>query len=366
MLIQSGKVFIDSEFRQCDLRIENGLVTGLGENLPLVEGETVYDAAGCYVLPGLFDIHMHGAVGEDFSDASPEGLLRMAEYERSCGVTHICPTSMSLGKDELIEVFRSGKSAADRCPQIYGFHMEGPFLNPKRKGAQKEECIVVPDKPLFDACFEASGMRIKKLTLAPETDGALELIRNLQGKVKISLGHTEADYDCASLAFAEGARQLTHIFNAMPGLNHRQPGIIGAAYDKKEVYVELIADGVHIHDSMIRTVFSMFDGRIILVSDSMRATGLGDGEYSLGGQSVQVNGKKAVLADGTIAGSVTNLFECMKHCIDIGISAEKAVAAATLTPAKALGAEDQIGMISVGRKADLVITDDTFRMLKVF
>ena len=366
MLIQSGKVFIDSEFRQCDLCIENGLVTGLRENLPFVEGETVYDAAGCYVLPGLFDIHMHGAVGEDFSDANPEGLLRMAEYERSCGITAFCPTSMSLGKDELIEVFRSGKTAADRCLQIYGFHMEGPFLNPKRKGAQKEEHIGAPDKSLFDACYEASGQRIKKLTLAPETDGALELIRELQGMVKISLGHTEADYDCASLAFAEGASHVSHLFNAMPGMNHRQPGIIGAAYDNKEVYVELIADGVHVHDSVIRAVFSMFEDRVILVSDSMRATGLGDGEYSLGGQSVQVKDKKAVLADGTIAGSVTNLFECMKHCIDIGISAEKAVAAATLTPAKALGAEEQIGMISVGRKADLVITDNTFRMLKVF
>ncbi len=366
MLIQSGKVFIDSEFRQCDLRIENGLVVELGEDLPLEECEPVYDAAGCYVLPGLFDIHMHGAVGEDFSDASPEGLLRMVEYERSCGITAFCPTSMSLGKDALIEVFRNGKAVAERCPQIYGFHMEGPFLNPKRKGAQNEEHIVAPDKSLFDACFEASGMRIKKLTLAPETVGALELIREQQGMVKISLGHTEANYDCAARAFSEGVSQVTHLFNAMPELNHRQPGIIGAAYDSKEVYVELIADGVHVHDSMIRAAFSMFGDRVILVSDSMRATGLGDGEYSLGGQSVRVKGKEAVLADGTIAGSVTNLFDCMKHCIDIGISAEKAVAAATLNPAKVLGAEEQIGMISVGRKADLVIVDDRFRLLKVF
>lgn len=366
MLIQSGRVFIHSEFKQCDLRIENGLVMAIGENLTPVPDERIYDAASCYVLPGLFDIHMHGAVGEDFSDANPEGLLRIAEYERTCGVTHICPTSMSLGRDELLKVFKNGNMVADRCPAIYGFHMEGPFLNPKRKGAQKEEDIVKVDKQLFDACYEASGQQIKKLTLAPETDGALELIREVRDVVKVSLGHTEADYDCASLAFAEGARQLTHVFNAMPGLNHRQPGVIGAAYDSKEVYVELIADGVHVHDSVIRAVFSIFEGRVILVSDSMRATGLGDGEYSLGGQIVQVNGKTARLSDGTIAGSVTNLFECMKHCIDIGIPAEKAVAAATLTPAMAFGAEKEIGRIAVGRKADIVITDDTFRMLKTF
>ena len=159
---------------------------------------------------------------------------------------------------------------------------------------------------------------------------------------------------------------MTHLYNGMTEFGHRNPGIIGAAFDKKEVFVELIADGVHVHDSMIRATFSMFDGRVVLVSDSMRATGLDDGEYSLGGQSVRVNGKKAVLADGTIAGSVTNLFDCMKYCIEIGIPVEKAVAAATLTPAKAVGAEEQIGMIAVGRKADIVIVDDKFRLLKVF
>ncbi len=366
MLIKSGKVFIDSEFKQCNLRIENGLVTELGENLPPIPDELIYDAAGCYVLPGLFDIHMHGAVGEDFSDANPEGLLRITEYERSCGVTSFCPTTMSLGRDKLLEIFKTGRDAAEQCPEIYGFHMEGPFLNPKRKGAQKEEHIVKADKQLFDACFEASGCRIKKLTLAPEKDGALGLIKEVRDVVKVSLGHTEAEYDCASRAFREGASHVTHLFNAMPGLNHRQPGVIGAAYDNKEVYVELIADGVHVHDSVTRAAFSMFDGRVVLVSDSMRATGLDDGVYSLGGQSVQVNGKRAVLSDGTIAGSVTNLFDCMKHCIEIGIPIEKAVTAATLTPALALGVEEQIGTIAVGRKADIVIADNTFRLLKVF
>ena len=164
----------------------------------------------------------------------------------------------------------------------------------------------------------------------------------------------------------EGASQVTHLFNAMSDFNHRKPGVIGAAYDNKEVYVELIADGVHVHDSVIRAAFSMFAGRVVLVSDSMRATGLGDGAYSLGGQSVEVNGKRALLSNGTIAGSVTNLFDGMKHCIDIGISVEEAVAAATLTPARALGADKQIGMIAVGRKADIVITNDKFQLLNVF
>lgn len=365
MLIQSGNVFRDSKFKKCDLRIENSLVTGLGENLSPAAGEQVYDASGCYVLPGLFDIHMHGAVGEDFSDASPEGLFRMAEYERSCGITSFCPTSMSLGKDELMEVFRSGKAVADKCPQIYGFHMEGPFLNPKRKGAQKEEHIIEPDMQFFHACYEASGRRIKKLTLAPEMEGALELIREVKGEVRVSLGHTDANYECALRAFRKGASQVTHLFNAIPGMNHRKPGIIGAAFDDNEVYVELIADGVHVHDSVIRAAFSMFEGRVVLVSDSMRATGLGDGEYSLGGQRVKVNGRSAVLSDGTLAGSVTNLFDCMKHCIEIGVPAEQAVAAATRNPARALGAEEQIGTIAIGRKADIVVVDDKFELLKV-
>ena len=365
MLIQSGKVFINSEFMQCDLRIEDGLVTELGANLTPMTGEDIFDASGCYVLPGLFDIHMHGAVGADFSDASPEGLLRMAEYERSCGVTSFCPTSMSLGKDTLIEVFRSGKSVADKCPQIYGFHMEGPFINPKRKGAQNEEYIVAPDIRFFNACYEASGRQIKKLTLAPERDGAFELIRAVKDVVRVSLGHTDADYEGAARAFREGASQVTHLFNAMPEFGHREPAILGAAYDNKDVFVELIADGLHVHDSVIRAVFEMFDGRVVLVSDSMRATGLGDGDYSLGGQNVRVEGKKTVLQNGTIAGSVSNLFDCMKHCIDIGIPMEQAVAAATLTPAKALGAEDRIGRIAVGHKADILVVDNKFDLLKV-
>jgi len=366
MVVKAGSVFLDSKFKQCDIRITNGFVTEIGESLYPATAEAVYDAGGCYVIPGLFDIHMHGAVDEDFSDGSPEGLLRIAEYERSCGITSFCPTTMSIGRDELLKVFRTGKDVAERCPQIYGFHMEGPFINPEKKGAHNEGYIVLPDMKLFQECFEASGKRIQKLTLAPEMDGALEMIRDLKDKVCISLGHTNADYFCASIAFSEGTGQVTHLYNGMTEFGHRNPGIIGAAFDKKEVFVELIADGVHVHDSMIRATFSMFDGRVVLVSDSMRATGLDDGEYSLGGQSVRVNGKKAVLADGTIAGSVTNLFDCMKYCIEIGIPVEKAVAAATLTPAKALGAEEQIGMIAVGRKADIVIVDDKFRLLKVF
>ena len=365
MLVKSGNVFINSKFKRCDLRVEDNLVTELGETLTPTAGEDIFDVSGCYVLPGLFDIHMHGAVGEDFSDASPEGLLRMAEYERSCGVTSFCPTSMSLGKDALIKVFRSGKSVADKCPQIYGFHMEGPFLNPNRKGAQKEEYIIEADIQLFNACNEASGRRIKKLTLAPEVDGALELIKKVKDEVRVSLGHTEADYEGAARAFREGASQVTHLFNAMPEFGQREPAVIGAAYDNKDVFVELIADGVHVHDSVIRAVFELFDDRLVLVSDSMRATGLGDGNYSLGGQSVRVEDRKAVLQDGTIAGSVTNLFDCMKHCIDIGIPMEKAVEAATLTPARSLGEEDRIGRIAVGRKADILVVDNKFDLLKV-
>lgn len=365
MVVKAGSVFLDSKFKQCDIRITNGFVMEISEKLYPATDEVVYNADGCYVIPGLFDTHMHGAVGEDFSDGSPEGLLRIAEYERSHGITTFCPTTMSLGRDELLKVFKIGKGVAERCSQIFGFHMEGPFINSEKKGAQNEENIVLPDMKLFYDCFEASGGLIKKITLAPEMDGALEMIRNLKDKVCISLGHTNADYSCASIAFSEGAGQVTHLYNGMTEFGHRNPGIIGAAFDKKEVFVELIADGVHVHDSMIRTAFSMFDDRVVLVSDSMRATGLNDGEYSLGGQAVKVNGKKAMLSDGAIAGSVTNLFECMKYCIDIGVPAEKAVTAATLTPARALGAAKQIGVIEVGHRADLVITDDKFRLRKV-
>ena len=204
---------------------------------------------------------------------------------------------------------------------------------------------------------QANGL-FKLCDLAPELPGAMQTIEELSGEVRISLAHTEADYDTACEAFRRGARQVTHLFNAMPPFSHRAPGVIGAAFDSENVAVELIADGVHIHPSVVRAVFTLFGGRVILISDSMMATGLEDGEYSLGGQAVTVRGNLATLHDGTIAGSATNLMDCVRSAVRMGIPLGQAVQAASTNPARALGIEHDYGSLEAGKLANVVLLDD--------
>ena len=354
---------------------------------------SVIDAKSCLILPGLIDIHSHGAVGHDFSDADPEGLHQILCYERSHGVTSYCPTSMTLSLEELLNIFSVGASAAqnfnrdhknsnavmvdsntsvsnssgrgDVPARIAGFHMEGPFLDPAKKGAHQEALITDPNVNFFRACSKASRGNIRLVTLAPNMPGAMSFIREFSKETVISLGHTNCDYDTAKAALDAGAQHLTHLYNAMPELCHRSPGLIGAAADTPECMAELIADGIHSHDAMIRNAFRLFRNRVILISDSMRATGLADGDYDLGGQAVQVQGKLATLADGTIAGSCTNLFDCMRHAVSAGVPKEEAIAAATIHPAKSIGIFDQVGSVTVGKRADLLLTDEHLNLKSV-
>lgn len=364
MIIKGGNVFLkDCKFHKTDLYIENGRIAMITDKPPA--DDEILDAVGFYVVPGLCDIHTHGAVGHDFSDGDEEGLKKIAEYERSIGVTSFCPTSMTIPKDELLRAFEVGGRVMKECTNIAGFHMEGPFISPKKKGAQKEEDIIGFDGDFFDECNSLCDGKIKEITVAPEMEGAMDFIKAYAHKTTISVGHSASDYDTAFKAMSLGATHVTHMFNAMPPFTHREPGVIGAAFDCKDTVVELICDGVHIHESVIRAVFNMFEGRVALISDSMMAAGLDDGKYSLGGQAVDVRGNVATLADGTIAGSVTNLFDCMKHVVEIGIPFEKALEAASLTPARSIGIDDAAGCIDVGRKADILLVDKDYNLCKV-
>ena len=331
---------------------------------------TELDAEGLLLLPGLVDIHSHGAVGRDFSDGDPQGLREILAYEYAHGITSYCPTSMTLPEETLSEIFAAAaKTAGDmtdekspvlpsgqnKYARIAGINLEGPFLDPIKKGAHRQDCLRLPDPAFFRRCNEISGGRIRLLTIAPNLPGAMEFIREISGETVVSLGHTSCDYDTARQAFAAGARHLTHLYNAMPDFCHRNPGPIGAAMDTPEGMVELIADGIHNHDSAIRAAFALFPGRVVLVSDSMRAVGLSDGTYTLGGQDVEVKGPLATLSDGTIAGSCTNLYDCMRHAVSAGIPIEKAVAAATANPARSIGIYDEVGSITPGKRADLLL-----------
>ena len=366
MIIKNGNVFQeDGSYKVTDLYIENGRIAASEDE---VTDKTQLDAAGLKVLPGLVDIHSHGAVRHDFSDADVDGLKIILQYEKSQGITSYCPTSMTLPKEELLKIFQTAKDVEqdETCARIVGINMEGPFLDPSKKGAHVEGYIRKPDIEFFRECNEAAGGLIKLVTLAPNMEGSEEFIRELHNEVVISIGHTAADYDCASRAMKLGAHHVTHLYNAMQPFGHRAPGLIGAAMDDPECMVELICDGYHIHPSAIRAAFRMFGPeRVILISDSMRATGMENGTYELGGQEVTVKDRKAVLKDGTLAGSATNLYGCMCKAVEFGIPLEQAIMAVTANPARSIGIFDRVGSIRIGKQADLLLVSENLELKRV-
>ncbi|MBO5070752.1 MAG: N-acetylglucosamine-6-phosphate deacetylase, partial [Roseburia sp.] len=350
MIIKNALVFTpDNGFIKKDIAIEDDLFT---EKIPDdLTKEEILDGEGCYLIPGLVDVHFHGCAGVDFCDGTPEALHIIGAYEASNGVTSICPASMTLPMETLTKVCKNAKTYHDQwgdAPEsrLCGIHLEGPFISVEKKGAQNPAYIQDPNITAFYQLQEASGNLVRLITIAPETPDAKEFIQELGSKVHISLGHTCSDYAAAYEAFSLGADHVTHMFNAMPGFTHRAPGPIGAAFDAKHVMPELICDGIHIDPSAVRVAFQIFgEDRMILISDSMMATGMEDGDYSLGGLPVKVTGNLATLKDGTIAGSATNLMDCMRTAVSMGIPLETAVQCATYNPAKSIGVDDVCGSI---------------------
>ena len=365
MIIKRGKVFQeDGNFLEQTLYVnDHRLVDKAGYQY---DGEVI-DAEGLLVLPGLVDIHSHGAAGEDFSDGNPEGLKKILQYEKRCGITSYCPTSMTFPKERLRQIFASIKGAqTEDGATVVGINMEGPFLDPAKKGAHVEKWIAAPDVAFVRELNQDADGLVRLVTLAPNMDGAEEFIKEMHEEVCISLGHTAADYDCASRAMKLGAHHVTHLYNAMQPFGHRAPGLIGAAMDDPECMVELICDGYHIHPSAIRAAFRMFGPeRVILISDSMRATGMENGTYELGGQEVTVKDRKAVLKDGTLAGSATNLYGCMCKAVEFGIPLEQAIMAATANPARSIGIFDRVGSIRIGKQADLLLVSENLELKRV-
>lgn len=365
MIIKGGKVFQeDGSFLEQAIYINDHRLVDKAEYQD--DGEVI-DAEGLLVLPGLVDIHSHGAAGEDFSDGNPEGLKKILQYEKRCGITSYCPTSMTFPKERLRQIFASIKGAqTEDGATVVGINMEGPFLDPAKKGAHVEKWIAAPDVAFVRELNQDADGLVRLVTLAPNMDGAEEFIKEMHEEVCISLGHTAADYDCASRAMKLGAHHVTHLYNAMQPLGHRAPGLIGAAMDDPECMVELICDGYHIHPSAIRAAFRMFGPeRVILISDSMRATGMENGTYELGGQEVTVKDRKAVLKDGTLAGSATNLYGCMCKAVEFGIPLEQAIMAATANPARSIGIFDRVGSIRIGKQADLLLVSENLELKRV-
>lgn len=374
MIIKNGLVFTkDCHFQPLTIHTKNDTITALSSSVcPLPDSaepsdnhEKIIDATGCYVIPGLTDIHFHGCDGYDFCDGTEEAYKALAAFSLAHGVTSICPATMTLPLDVLERICKTAASfqsarqnllLSDEADFI-GIHMEGPFIHPKKKGAQKEAYIQYPHSSLVRQWLTASKGLVKLISLAPELPGALNCIAECKDNVAFSIAHTTACYDQAKAAMKAGAFHVTHLYNAMPPFHHRDSGVIGAAFDTENCYVELICDGIHISESVVRATFRMFKNRVILISDSMRATGKGDGTYTFGGQDVTVKGKLATLSDGTIAGSVTPLFDCMRNAVSMGIPLEEAVASATINPCRSIGMEHLYGSILPGKKAHLLLLD---------
>ena len=294
MIIRNAKVYTPQHtFAVQDLVIRNGRIVPQAKAEP---GEQVIDADGLYALPGLVDIHFHGAVGHDFCDADPEGLQAIADFEASKGVLAICPATMTFSEEILngiMDVAAAHKN--ERGADLVGINMEGPYISPKKVGAQNPKYVMAADAGMFRRLNERSGGLIKLVDVAPEEPGNLDFIKECSKEVCISIAHTCTDYDTAKAAFAAGANHMTHLYNAMPGINHREPGPIIAALEDGAM-VELITDGVHIHPAVVRFTFNTFgDDHVVLIADSMMACGLPDGAYSLGGQAVTVRGPLATL-----------------------------------------------------------------------
>ena len=329
------------------------------------------DLEGAYVIPGLIDVHTHGNSNEDFSDGNYEGLVKMAKYYGSCGVTSFAPASMTLPYETLAKAFGTARAFVDaKLPGmavLRGIQMEGPFFAEKKKGAQNGEYLRNPDFEAFKKLYEDCGGLITIVDVAPELPGSVEFIEKASKLCTVSIAHSDAGYEEARAGVDAGVTHLTHTFNAMSPIHHRKPGAIAAAAENEKVSAELICDGLHVHPAAVRLVFRLFGAdRVVLISDSLRCCGMPNGEYELGGQAVFMEDGLARLADGTIAGSAIDLFEILRRAVSFGIPKEDAILAATRNPARQIGCLDKVGTIADGKIADFVICDEELNRKAVY
>ena len=325
----------------------------------------VIDAKGMFVSPGLVDMHIHGYLGADASDADAEGIKKMAQGIIKNGVTAWCPTTMTVSKAEIEAAFDAVREVKNSDSyygsRILGVNSEGPFINAKKKGAQAEEHILKPDADFI----EKHSDLVKLFTVAPEVEGAAECIEKVSKNtnVLISMGHTDATYEEAVEGIKKGVRHTTHLFNAMTALSHRSPGVVGAALADGNVSTELIADTFHVNKGLFGLIAKIKGDKLCLITDCIRAGGMPDGDYTLGGQPVHKEGIKCLMDDGTIAGSVLKLNEAVYNLYENSdLELFEAVNCASLNVAKALGEDKEIGSLEEGKRADIVIADEKFNV----
>ena len=365
MLIKNVKIISPFEVLEgLGVKISEGKIVeiNLDHLLEDSEGEII-DGGGNYLSPGFIDIHNHGNSGYDVMDSTEEALDKIGEFHLSNGVTSYLGTIITSSYENTIKAMKNIVDYKNKLGKanILGIHLEGPFFDLEKKGAQPEEFIKLPDLNHIQELLDIAKGKLKMVSLAPELKGSIEVIEKLkENNVAIAMAHTNATFEDAEKGIDSGITIATHLYNGMRSFNHREPGVIGASLLDNRVYCELIYDRIHLHDAAAKVALKMkgYD-KIVLVSDAMMAAGLGDGEYLLGNQKVLVKEGVARLASGSLAGSTLNLKQAVYNMVKfLEVPIHEAVKMASLNPAKAINMGREIGSIRVGKRADLIIFDE--------
>lgn len=366
-MILKNCTFINEEFEKefGDIKIENGKIAEIGI-FDDAESETK-DMSGNIVLPGFIDIHIHGGAGADFSDGKRESIDKISAYLAKHGVTSFCGTTMTLSHEKLKEIVTVANDYSAPKAKLAGVNLEGPYIAEAKAGAQNREFIRPASTEEVDELLSLCG-KIKLITIAPEASDTQDFITKEKQNLTISIGHSCANAEEAKKAISLGAAHVTHLYNAMTPMTHREAGIVGTVLDS-DITAELICDGEHICPAVLRNTFKILgEDRACVISDSMRGAGLGTGEYELGGQMTYVKDgyRVAKLADGTIAASITNVFDEFKNLLSFGIDFKTALKSCTINPARVIKEDSNIGSIAIGKCADLVVTDEKFNIKEVY
>lgn len=366
----NGEVFINREFVRGNLFVEDGKILGV-DLFEVKKADEVIECENQFVVPGFLDIHCHGSVGVDTMDGKFESIAKLAKFVASNGTAAFLPTTMTMPLGDVTQALRAVdeamKAEVDGA-EILGVHAEGPFINPDKKGAQKEDNILKPSVAAFEEMVGEFGDVVRTITLAPEIEGAEELIGYLKKKGIVAIiGHTCATYEQAVQSVDWGVSHCTHLYNAMTGLDHRAPGVVGAMFDLDDASVEMIADLIHVHPAALRIAIDKKGiDKVALITDAMEAAGLPDGEYALGGQPVFVKDGAARLANGALAGSTLNQQQALRNIVSIGKKLEDAIVMLTESPARVIHMEKSHGKLDKGFIANITVLNKDLYVTKTF